>query len=72
MLLRMSKVDKDGDGLVTVEEYVEAGGAAKHFNEFDWNNDGVLDKAEQLQAEQQTAPTAQARGATAERERREK
>ena len=42
-LLEMLCVDKNGDGVVDLAEFIAAGGSAEEFAELDLDNDGVVD-----------------------------
>lgn len=36
------RIDKNNDGVITLDEYLEAGGTVEGFREIDANNDGVI------------------------------
>ena len=63
---RMKKLDRDGDGKITLEEFVDSSGTEKDFETLDANNDGYIDRdemrkdvelADKAKAEEQTEPT---------------
>ena len=68
---RMKKLDRDGDGKITLEEFVDSSGTEKDFETLDANNDGYIDRdemrkdvelADKAKAEEQTEPTKKEEG----------
>ena len=42
----MARLDADGDGVITREEYLAAGGNESDFDRYDWDDSGTVDRAE--------------------------
>ena len=44
--IEMARLDADGDGMITREEYLAAGGNESDFDRYDWDDSGTVDRAE--------------------------